>query len=76
MNATVTFNQNGTGTCLYTELIDLHSLGRLNISRATNIEFNNVMQRWEVKDIKGKTRFFAKTRAACLAWEQLNLGAT
>jgi len=74
MNAVLTFNPNGTGSCLYTELIDLHSIGRLEVSRASTIEFNNQTQRWEVKDHRGHLRFFARSRAACLEWEHNNLG--
>ncbi len=73
MNAILTFNPNGTGSCLYTELIDLSSLGRLEIQRATTIEFNNQTQHWEVKDRRGKPLFFARHRQACLEWEQQNL---
>jgi hypothetical protein len=43
------------------------------ITRATNIEFNNSTQQWEVKNRKGKVRFIAKSRAACLEWEQRHL---
>ena len=74
MNATLTFAPEGTATCLYTELIDLRSLGRLNISRATTIEFNNATQHWEVMDRRGRVAFFARSRQACLDWEQQHLG--
>jgi len=70
MNSVITFSPNGTGSCLYTELIDLHSIGRLEVSRASTIEFNNQIQRWEVKDRRGHLRFFARSRQACLDWEQ------
>jgi len=53
--------------------VPLHELGRLEINRASNIEFNNITQHWEVKDRKGKLRFFARSRSACLEWEQQNL---
>jgi hypothetical protein len=73
MNAVLTFSTNGTGSCLYTELIDLHSIGRLEVSRATAIEFNNQTQHWEVKDRRGTSLFFARSRQACLSWEHNNL---
>jgi hypothetical protein len=37
------------------------------------IDFNNRTQHWEVKDRRGRLRFIAKSRSACLAWEQQNL---
>jgi len=73
MNITTQFKLDGTAQCLWTEALPLHELGRLEITRATNIEFNNSTQQWEVKDRKGKVRFFAKSRSACLEWEQQNL---
>lgn len=73
MSITIQFNPDGTAQCLWTEAVPLHELGRLEIHRATNIEFNNTTQHWEVKDLKGKVRFFSKSRAACLEWENENL---
>ena len=48
-------------------------LGRLEITRASTIEFNHADQKWEVIDRKGKVRFIARSRSACLDWEQQNL---
>ncbi|MGV3774150.1 MAG: hypothetical protein ACO1QB_14715 [Verrucomicrobiales bacterium] len=36
----IKFDQQGTGHCLYTEAVDLSSIGPLHIARASNIEFN------------------------------------
>jgi hypothetical protein len=69
----ITFAPNGTARCLWTESVPLHELGRLEIHRATNIEFNNATQHWEVKDQKGGVRFFARSRFTCLEWERQNL---
>ena len=71
--STITFTPDGTARCLWTEALPLHELGRLEITRASNLEFNNAAQQWEVKDRKGKVRFFARSRSACLEWEQQNL---
>jgi hypothetical protein len=68
--AVVTFDAHGHGSCIYTELIDLQSIGSLEVRRASFIEFNNEQQVWEVKSAAGKVLFFSKQRNACLAWEQ------
>ena len=73
MTTQISFKPNGTAQCLWTDVLPLHELGRLQISRASNLEFNNATQQWEVRDQKGNVRFFAKSRAACLEWEQQNL---
>ena len=70
---TISFSPDGTAHCLWTDAISLHDLGRLEIHRATNIEFNNADQKWEVKDSRGRIRFISRSRAACLEWEQQNL---
>jgi len=69
----ITFNPDGIALCLWTEAVPLHAIGRLDITRASHIEFNNATQHWEVKDRKGKVRFIARSRSACLEWEQQNL---
>jgi len=73
MNTQITFNPDGTALCLWTEALPLHELGRLEIQRATNIEFNNAIQHWEVIDRKGNVLFFARFRSDCLECEQRNL---
>jgi hypothetical protein len=73
MNAVITIATNGEARCLYTELIDLSSMGSLEIQRASNIEFNNQTQRWEVKDLQGHILHTDPCRAECLAWETQNL---
>jgi len=73
MDTQISFKADGTAQCLWTEVLPLHELGRLEIHRATNLEFNNTTQHWEVKDRRGKVRFFATSRSACLEWEQTNL---
>ena len=73
MNINITFTPDGTAQCLWTEVLPLYELGLLEITRASNIEFNNSTQHWEVKDRKGNVRFIARSRSACLNWEQQNL---
>lgn len=66
--AVLTFNPSGTGSCLYTELIDLQQLGSLQVTRASTIEFNESGQVWEVR-AAAKLLFSNRSRAVCLAWE-------
>jgi hypothetical protein len=73
MNIQILFTPDGTAHCLWTDAISLHELGRLEITRASQIEFNNADQNWEVIDRKGKVRFIARSRSACVEWEQENL---
>jgi hypothetical protein len=71
MKTTVlTFNTQGNGSCLYSELIDLQSIGQLEVTRATTIEFNHGTQQWEVKDAYSQILFTHSSRSLCLAWEQ------
>jgi hypothetical protein len=73
MNINISFNTDGTAQCLWIEALPLHEIGRLEVTRASNIEFNNATQQWEVKDRRGHMRFFSNSRAACLEWEQQHL---
>jgi hypothetical protein len=64
------FTPDGRASGLYTEVIDLQSLGVLHIKRASRIEFDNERQVWRVKDRKGFPLFTAPSRRECLEWEQ------
>ena len=75
MNIHISFQPDGTAHCLWTEALPLYEIGSLQVTRASNIEFNNQTQQWEVKDRRGKLRFIARSRSACLEWEQINLQA-
>jgi hypothetical protein len=75
VNTQITFTPDGTAICLWTEAVPHHELGRLEIQRASDIEFNDGAQQWEVKDLKCKVLFFARFRLACLEWERENLGS-
>jgi hypothetical protein len=73
--AVILFDTSGTAHCLYSELLDLRQLGRLQVRRATRIEFNADTQFWEVLPAEGASTalFSAPTRSECLAWEQANV---
>ncbi len=66
----ITFNKGGVGRCHYTETIDLTLIGRLSIERASQVEFDNDLQAWRVRDLKGSPLFMAPTRQQCLDWER------
>ena len=68
----ITFHPNGTAHCIYTEAIPRHSIGQLEMTRASNIEFNQDSQEWEVKDTENQFLYSNTSRQACLDWEQQN----
>jgi len=66
----IVFTPQGQGRCLYTEAIDLNTLGKLHVERATRIEFDNRLGAWRVRDRSGFPLFTAPTRLQCLDWEE------
>lgn len=63
--------------CLYTEAIDLRKLGKLAVTRATDIRFDETSQQWEVRKAKTDAVLFTNTsRNDCLVWENQNLQPT
>ncbi len=71
---TITFLPGGDGHCLYTEAIDLQAIGALEIRRATNIEFCDRTQQWEVRHAQTNSLLFQDaSRQVCVAWEYENL---
>ncbi len=69
MSIELTFDADGTGRCLHTEAIDLATVGELKIERASNVEFNNTSQKWEVLGLDGTKLFEDESRAVCIQWE-------
>jgi hypothetical protein len=68
----LSFDTTGVGSCLYTEAIALQNIGNLEITRATNIEFNHTKQAWEVRDLENQVLYSNASRQQCLSWEQQN----
>ena len=68
--AVLRFRPDGTGSCLYTEALDLASLGRLRIRRASRVEFDNDSQLWRVWDRDGGELYSSPSRTDCLRWER------
>ncbi len=70
----ILFTSAGLGQCLYTEDIDLQTLGRLTIRRASFVEFNEEVQQWEVRLESGRVLYRNPSREDCITWERGNLG--
>lgn len=65
-----TIGTDGNIRCLYSDEIDLPQLGRLSISRASQIEFDNHLRKWTVTSTKtGRRLHSAMTREDALQWE-------
>ena len=70
MNATLRFLPNGIVQALHTEVIDLACLGWLQVERLSTIEFDNSLQRWCVRSLKGHCLYSSTSRQDCLNWER------
>ncbi len=70
----LTIDRDGTAHCLYGELIDLRTLGRLTCRRASHIEFDGTAQDWKVLSAdRRRVLFRDPCRQTCLDWETANL---
>ncbi len=58
---------------LYTDDIDLFSVGRVtNIRKASNINFNESKQCWQVISLDGKVLYENQNRESTIEWEIVN----
>ncbi len=74
MLSVIDFTEQGQGKCLYTEAVDLRTLGRLRCERASLLEFNDQSQQWEVAEPdSARVLFTHPSRDKCLQWERRNL---
>jgi len=56
-------DDNGNLHGLYTDEIDLHAIGTIhNVRKASNVEFNEKLQVWEVLSLDGKVLWAHKNR--------------
>jgi hypothetical protein len=71
-NHVITFAAEGTARCLWTEAVPLQELGRLEVHRASQVEFNPAKQNWEVRltSNPGAVAFSHASRETCLHWER------
>ena len=73
----ITFAPNGTARCLWTEAVPLHELGRLDVERASTVEFQPSTQQWIVRLASNPdaVAFSHPSRQTCLEWERKTLDA-
>ncbi len=69
---TIVFTREGTAQCLWTEVLPLAELGRLEVERASAVEFNDSTQKWEVRLASNPeaVAFTHPSRQTCLDWEK------
>lgn len=74
MKSILRIGPSGRIDCLYTEAIELRTLGKLEVFRATDIRFNERTQHWDVRCAStGRLLHSDPSREACLVWERENL---
>lgn len=71
MTTVIDISPDGTAHCLWTESLSLADIGKLQINRASNVEFNPDSQMWEVRlaSNPAQVAFSHQSRATCIAWE-------
>lgn len=63
-------DEQGNLHTLYTDEIDLFAIGRVtNVRKASNVEFNELSQKWEVLSLGGKVLYSHSNREHCINWE-------
>jgi len=70
-NITLEITSEASVRMLHDDAIDLAEFGKLEISRASHVEFNNTAQVWLVKSAKTQAVIcYASTREAALSFEK------
>ena len=70
MSHTLSIDESGDIETLWTDALPLAELGAMTMTRASNIEFNEELQMWEVFIAGSRVAYYAnKSRQACLDWE-------
>lgn len=60
----------GNIKCLYTDEIDLFAIGKVvDMRKASNVEFNESKQCWEVLSLKGEVLHTDTNRESAIEWE-------
>ena len=68
--STLVVGADGTISCLWTEAIDLSSLGTMAMRRASTVKFDPARQVWSVDVPDIGEIFAAASREACLSYER------
>ena len=62
---------------LYTDQVDLFSVGRIsNVRKASNVEFCEELQKWQVTSLDGKVLYRDTNRENAIEWEIENFSPT
>lgn len=76
VDLTFDIDEEGNMHGLYTDQIDLFSIGRVvNVRKASNVEFNEVEQKWEVLSLEGEVLYKNSNREDAIDWEIVNFSA-
>lgn len=58
---------------LYTDQVDLFAIGRVqNVRKASNVEFCEELQKWQVTTLDGKVLYEDTNREKAIEWEITN----
>jgi len=77
-NVTIFAETDGSVRCVYTESLDLSTLGTLHVDRASHVEFDNLAQCWvvtwtEASEMRRSDCAKFLTRTEALRWEEEQL---
>lgn len=63
-------DENGNLRGLYTDKVNLFEIGRVvGVRKASNVEYNEFLQSWEVVSLDGKVLYTNPNREAAIEWE-------
>lgn len=70
INIVFEIDEKGNLHGIYTEEIDLFSIGRVtDVKKASNVEFNERKQVWEVLSLCGEVLYTNPSREVAIEWE-------
>lgn len=70
MEIVIDIDTDGNLHCMYTDEIDLFSVGRVTeVHKVSNVEFNETKQVWEVLSLEGEVLHENTNRQKAIDWE-------